>query len=104
VTNGAATAPLFIPNDGERQGNMNVTVNVTDNVLAGGGYSLRIYGHLPFSAPNVTGNKIVNNSWVYGPVDVACNAIGNWSGNAVVNYNFDTGTITSQVRPLNDCN
>jgi hypothetical protein len=26
VTNGAATAPIFIPNDGERQGNQNVTV------------------------------------------------------------------------------
>jgi hypothetical protein len=104
VTNGAATAPLFIPNDGDRQGNTNITVNVTDNLLAGGGYSMRIYGDLPFSAPNVTGNKIVNNTWAYGPVDMTCSRIGNWSGNAVVTYDFATGTVLSQVRALDDCN
>jgi len=103
VTNGAATSPIFIPNDGERQGNQDVTVTVTDNLLAGGGYSLRVFGHLPFSAPAVTGNKIVDGTWAYGPLDVTCNQIGTWSANAVVAYDWSTGQITHQVRPLNDC-
>lgn len=103
VTNGAATAPIFIPNDGERQGNQDLSVTVTDNLLAGGGYSLRLYGHLPFSAPAVTGNKIVDRTWAYGPLDVTCSQIGTWSTNAVVTYNWTTGQIASQVRPLPDC-
>jgi hypothetical protein len=103
VTNGAATAPVFVPNDGERQGNQGLSVSVTDNVLAGGGYSLRVYGHLPFSAPAVTGNKVVDGTWAYGPVDVACDRIGAWSGNATVRYDWSTGRVTGQVRALDDC-
>lgn len=103
VTNGAATAPIFIPNDGDQQGNQNITVSVTDNVLAGGGYSMRIFGNLPFTATAVTGNKIVNNTWEYQPVDVACGSIGSWSDNATVNYDWNAGIILSQVKALNDC-
>lgn len=103
VTNGAATAPIFVPNDGDRQGNQNITVSVVDNLLAGGGYSLRIYGDLPFSAPAVTGNKIVDGTWDYGPVDVTCSSIGTWAGNATVTYDWGRGRIIGQVRALNDC-
>jgi hypothetical protein len=103
VTNGAATSPIFVPNDGERQGNQDVTVTVTDNLLAGGGYSLRVFGHLPFSAPAVTGNKVVDGTWAYGPLDVTCSRIGTWSGNAVVAYDWATGQVTRQVRALDDC-
>jgi hypothetical protein len=100
VTNGAATAPLFLPSE-DRQGNAGATISVTDNLLAGGGFTLRAYG-LDF--PAVTGNKIVDNTWGYGPLDVTCNTIGSWSGNAVVNFDWNTGQIVSQVRALNDCN
>jgi hypothetical protein len=103
VTNGAATSPIFVPNDGERQGNQNVTVTVTDNLLAGGGYSLRIFGNLPFSAPAVTGNKVVDRTWAYGPLDVSCERIGTWSGNATVTYDWASGQVTGQVRALDDC-
>jgi hypothetical protein len=88
------TAPIFIPD----QGNDGATV--TDNLLAGGGYSLRLLGG---NFPTVTGNKIVANTWGYGPVDVDCNLIGTWSGNATVTFNWTTGTITSQVQALNSC-
>jgi len=101
VTNGAATAPIFIPTDADRQGNNGVTVTVADNVVAGGGYGLRVYGTLPLTA-YVTGNKVVNNSWGYGPVDVTCDKIKSWSGNAVVSFDWTTGVIT-QVRALTDC-
>jgi uncharacterized membrane protein YgcG len=88
------TAPIFIPDQGNAGG------NVTDNVVAGGGFSLRLTGG---SFPNVTGNKVVNNSWGYGPLDVQCSIIGTWNNNATVNFDWTAGTITSQVQALNDC-
>jgi hypothetical protein len=103
VTNGAATAPIFVPNDGERQGNQNITVSIVDNLVAGGGYGLRLYGNLPFSAPAVTGNKVVDGAWEYGPVDVTCSNIGTWEGNATVTYDWARGQVTGQVRALDDC-
>lgn len=100
VISEAQTAPIFIPNDGERQGNQNLSVAVDDNLLAGGGFSLRVYGDLPFTATSVTGNKIVDGSFGYGPVDVSCDKILAWSGNAVVTYDWETGNIISEVRSL----
>jgi uncharacterized membrane protein YgcG len=88
------TAPIFIP-DQDNDG-----ANVIDNVLAGGGYSLRLFGG---SFPTVTGNKIVANTWGYGPIDVDCGVIGTWSGNAVITFDFATGTILSQTQERNDC-
>lgn len=100
VTNGAATAPIFLPN-GSNQGNDGASIRVLDNLLAGGGYVLRAYG-LDF--PAITGNKIVDGAWEYGPLDVTCETIGDWSGNAVVKADLSSGTVLSQVRALNDCN
>lgn len=102
VTNGAATAPIFLPTDGDRQGNDGMVVTVADNIFAGGGYPVRIGGSGPMTA-YVTGNKVVNNTWEYGPVDVTCDKIKTWSGNAVITYDWTAGTIASQVRALTDC-
>ena len=102
VTNGAATAPIFLPSDGDRQGNNGMVVNVHDNIFAGGGYPVRIGGSGPMTA-YVTGNKVVNNTWEYNPVDVTCDKIKSWSGNAVITYDWNAGSILSQVRPLTDC-
>jgi hypothetical protein len=88
------TSPVFIPD----QGNSGATV--VDNILAGGGYALRLTGGV---FPAVTGNKIVDGSWAYGPVAVDCGRITTWSGNAVIDYDFTTGTPLWQVRPLTDC-
>ena len=72
--------------------------NVTfkDNLISGGSYSIRIHvgtGH------TVTGNKVINNSWLYGPVSSSCSNI-TWNNNAIVeidsNYN-----ITNTVSQLN---
>jgi hypothetical protein len=100
VLSEAQTSPIFIPNDGANQGNQNLEVTIEDNVLAGGGYSLRVFGDLPFTAPSVSGNKIVNGSWGYGPVDVTCSKISKWEDNAVVTYDWDAGKILSEVRSL----
>lgn len=96
----AQTSPIFIPNDGERQGNQNLEVTVDNNVVAGGGYSIRVFGDLPFTAPSVSGNKIVDGTWGYGPFDLTCSRIGEFKNNAVVTYNWETGKILSEVRSL----
>jgi parallel beta-helix repeat protein len=88
------TAPIFIPDQG------NAGATVTDNVVAGGGYSIRLTGG---TVPTVTGNKVVNNTWGYGPLDVECSIIGTWSGNATITFDWSTGTILSQVQALNNC-
>lgn len=71
--------------------------NVTfkDNLISGGSYSIRIHvgsGH------TVTGNRLINNTWLYGPVSSNCAAIS-WSDNSIVeidsNYNI-TSTVSSQ--------
>jgi hypothetical protein len=100
----SATAPIFIPTDRSDQGNTGITASVTNNVVAGGGYSLQMPGNLAMTLTKVTGNKVVNNTWGYNPIDVTCSRVGTWSGNAVVTFDFNTGTILSQVRALNDCN
>lgn len=88
------TAPLFIA-DSSAGG------NITDNVLAGGTFTMRL---LDGNFPTVTGNKIVNDEWAFGPFDTtSCNQIGTWSGNALVTFNFTTGTIINHVGDLNDC-
>ena len=94
------TAPIFVPNDNAGQGNQGISVTVTNNVLAGGSYSLRVFGDLPWNSPAITGNKIVNNTWGYGPVDVNCSRISKWKDNAVVTYDFAAGKVLSQVRSL----
>jgi hypothetical protein len=96
------TAPIFIPNDHAGQGNQGISVTVTNNVLAGGSYSLRVFGDLPWSAPSISGNKIVNNTWGFGPVDrdMDCARVAEWKDNAVVTYDFAQGKILSEVRAL----
>lgn len=96
----AQTAPIFIPNDNAGQGNQGIRVVVDDNVLAAGSYSLRVFGELPFSAPSISRNKIVDGTWGYGPVDVECSKIIDWSGNAVVTYDWVAGKILTEVRSL----
>lgn len=103
VIDEAQTAPIFIPNDSASQGNQGLTATVTNNVLAGGGYSLRVFGSLPFSAPSISGNKIVDKTFGYGPVDVECSKISAWSGNATVTYDWINGKVLTQVKSLDNC-
>jgi hypothetical protein len=92
-----ATAPIFLPGGSDNRASASFVV--TDNVVAGGGYSIRISQH----APKVTGNKVEAGSWTYGPMDVACDVIGEWRENSVVTFDFAAGAITKEVHPSNDC-
>ena len=93
-----ATAPIFLPGGSDNRASASFVV--TDNVVAGGTYSIRI----THNAPKVTGNKVQAGSWAYGPMEVKCGVIGEWRENAVVNFDFDSGTISNEVQPSNDCN
>ncbi len=88
------TAPIFIPDQYNDGG------TIRDNLLAGGGYSLRASGGW---FPAITGNKIVHDSYGYGPIDIDCRKVGTWSGNATVRYDWATGRVLSEVTPLARC-
>ncbi|MFI7491042.1 hypothetical protein ACIBXA_21920 [Micromonospora echinaurantiaca] len=88
------TAPVFIPDQRNDGG------TIRDNLLAGGGYSLRATGGW---FPAITGNKIVHDSYGYGPVDVDCRKVGDWSGNATVRYDWVAGRVLGEVAPLTHC-
>ncbi|KAA2261174.1 hypothetical protein F0L68_18270 [Solihabitans fulvus] len=69
------TAPVFI-SDGSKD------AVVQDNLLLGGSETIRVNnggGHYV-----VQGNRVVDGSWIYGPVASACGAIGVWSDNRLV--------------------
>jgi hypothetical protein len=84
------TAPIFITDKQAED------VTVTDNLVMGGTYSIQVR--------NVRGrqvvhdNKLVDKSWVYGPVDADCATV-DWSGNTLVTIDADY-RITSTVGPL----
>ena len=82
------TAPVFLvdPSTG---------VSVTDNLLMGGTYTLRLRAAAGTVAKN---NAVVDGTWDYGPTDVDC-ASTQWSGNTIVRINAKY-KITSTIGPL----
>jgi hypothetical protein len=95
------TGAIFVGNDNADQ------ITVTNNLLAGGGYTMRLGGP-GANGPggtydHVSGNRIVDASWGYGPVYVdACATVADWSDNSVVTVDADYA-VTSTVRPLTTC-
>jgi hypothetical protein len=88
------TAPIFIPDQDNAGG------TVENNLVAGGSYALRLTGG---SFPSVSGNKIVDGTAAFGPLEVDCAKIGVWKDNAVVTYDWESGTIRQEVKKLTDC-
>jgi hypothetical protein len=76
------TSPIFF-SDGSKG------ALIVDNLLAGGGYTVRMYG----SGYVFTGNLVVNESWGYGPADNDCGGI-TWSGNAIVEIDANYRVIS----------
>ncbi|RBQ21773.1 hypothetical protein DP939_03520 [Spongiactinospora rosea] len=85
-----ATAPIFLVDEGQEN------VTVTDNLVMGGTYSIQVR--------NVAGrqvvkdNKLVDKSWVYGPVDTDCRDTV-WADNTLVRID-ENYRITGTVGPL----
>ena len=95
------TGALFIGNDNADQ------VTVTDNLMAGGGFTMRLGGpgqNGPGGTyDHVTGNRIVDDSWGFGPVHVDdCRTVADWADNSVVTIDADY-RVTKTVRALHDC-
>lgn len=81
------TAPFYYP---VNQGN--TRADVDGLLVMGAGFPFR--DGMPGS---VRGLKIVNGSWVYGPIDVRCSVISSWQADIVeIDANYQ---VTRTVRP-----
>jgi hypothetical protein len=95
------TGAIFIGNDNPD------LITVENNLLMGGGYTMRIGGPGPDGPggtyDHVSGNRIVDGTWGFGPAVVDdCSTIADWSDNSVVTIDSDY-RVTSTVEPLNTC-
>ncbi|MGV9777657.1 hypothetical protein [Streptosporangium sp. NPDC003464] len=84
------TAPIFLVDK------QIVDAVITNNLIMGGTYSIQLRngrGKLI-----MRGNKLVDKSWVYGPVDSECKAI-DWADNSLVTIDQNY-RVTSTVGPL----
>jgi Bacterial TSP3 repeat len=87
--NKCGTSPWFVPRNQGNSGNYTV-----DRMLvAGGGYVFR--QGVPAS---ITGLRIVNRSWVYGPISNLCSVISPWEAKIVnIDSNYQvTGVVRDQ--------
>ncbi len=84
------TAPIFLVDEKSRD------VVVTDNLVMGGTFSIQVRN--AGGRQVVRGNKLVDRSWVYGPVDSECGRT-DWAGNELVTIDADY-RVTSIVGPL----
>lgn len=83
------TAPIFIGQSRD--------VVVEDNLLAGGTYTIRVKNTLGGSMA-VRDNKVVDQTWAYGPTDTLCDSV-TFTGNELVTV--DNGyRVTSTVGPI----
>jgi hypothetical protein len=95
------TGAIFIGNDKPDR------ITVEDNLLIGGGYTMRIGGPGPDGPggtyDHVSGNRIVDGAWGFGPVVVDdCRTVADWSDNTVVRID-SSYRVRSTVRRLNTC-
>jgi hypothetical protein len=81
------TAPFYYPlNQG------NTRADIDRLLVMGAGYSFR--DGMPGT---VHGLKIVNRSWIFGPIDVRCSVISSWQADIVeIDANYQ---VTNTVRP-----
>ncbi|MEV5412348.1 hypothetical protein AB0K60_26390 [Thermopolyspora sp. NPDC052614] len=84
------TAPIFITDEQAED------VTVTRNLVMGGTYSIQVRNVKGKAV--VRDNRLVDRSWVYGPVDSECATV-EWAGNTLVTIDDDY-RITSTVGPL----
>lgn len=90
-------SPIFIHSN---TGGGTRGARITNNLIMGGVYSLFLWPQ-PGAAWIVTGNRVVNGTWTYGPAHTEglCGEIDQWSDNTAVTINSSYG-ITSTVGPI----
>lgn len=83
------TAPFFIP---KNQGN--TSADVHHLLVMGGGYPFRL--GVPATVSQLA---IVNRSWVFGPIDVACGAMRSWDAHIVtITRNYHVARFVRRQR------
>lgn len=90
----SATAPIF-------SADWSKGIVARDNLLAGGSYSIRVYDDGTNTANSrsvVTGNRVVNGAWQYGPSASDCASI-TWTNNTLVDIDANY-TVTNTVGAL----
>lgn len=87
------TAPVYLS---DSAGHTIANVTVTNNLLMGGTYSIQLKNAAGTLV--VQNNRMVDNTWSYGPVESECSVI-NWSGNTLVTID-SAYRVTSTVGPL----
>lgn len=86
------TSPIFWADESK-------DVKLTNNLLMGGGFTIRLHDG-GGSKMVATGNRVVENSWDYGPVSSSCGAISPWSDNMIVTID-SSYNVTSTKSVLN---
>jgi hypothetical protein len=90
-------APIFVHSNtnGGTKG-----ARITNNLIMGGVYSLFLWPQ-PGNAWIVTGNRVVNGTWTYGPAHVEglCGEIDQWSDNLAVTIDA-AYKVTGTVKPI----
>lgn len=90
----SATAPLF-------NADWSKGIVARDNLLAGGSFTIRVYDDGSGAAnarSTLTGNRVVDGAWQYGPSSSDCSTI-TWSDNVLVTVDANYA-VTSTVGPL----
>ena len=83
------TAAWWVPSGQGNEG----TYNVDRLLVGGGGFTFR-----QMMPGSITGLRVIEDSWVYGPTDVTCSLISSWEAKRVtVDANY---RITSEVADL----
>lgn len=92
TSDAAQTAPIFVSDSSQ-------SIDARDNLLIGGSSTIRVGTSAnPVTSATVTGNRVVNNAWQFGPVDSTPCAAITWSDNTLVNADANyqiTATIGS---------
>lgn len=82
------TAPFFYPS-----GQGNTSVDIDRLLVKGGGFPFR--NGMPGKVLNL---KVVDGSWLYGPIDVKCSVITQWSAEIVtINAAYEPTTVRAQA-------
>jgi hypothetical protein len=89
-------AAVFIADD-------SLGATVVDNLLIGGAYVLRLLPDPGADYPVVTGNRIVADTWDWGPTQVDdCTIVGEWSDNRLATID-PSYRVTDVGAPLDHC-
>ena len=85
-----ATSPFFYPS-----GQGNTSADIDGLIVDGGGYPFRLG-----TRGTVRNLHIINNSWVYGPISVACGLLSSWQA-SVSTFDANGQPVVARAQACN---